>query len=361
MPCTLLFIHLIDVWPLSEGDGNWKCNAKSHYKPSNPLRAKACFQRQEDNGVISSKIIEGLLGPQRHRYSDCPPFVGISWSVSSSHHKLEVSHLQVVSGLKHDLIITNGCGQWSSLHQPRQSPSPLSFINSEFDKSIRGEPANDKMAEDSPEDIHIKDRLADHGYVRSLAASMGIILANPQSVDSFASLLRQIQHKTADSGMIADASILQPGSSAPSLTSGRTESSASASNSSIHGSRLDECGINYDWCMASSRKIPFVPFQEYRFSYSPEHVSAQHPGALELESQITPTISPGGSRTSLEREDDTVMEDEEEECVPEQSQPSDFMMHPGHKIWVWDIQRQRWRRRGRSGLEETDWFPESLA
>jgi hypothetical protein len=39
---------------------------------------------------------------------------------------------------------------------------------------------------------------------------------------------------------------------------------------------------------------------------------------------------------------------------------SDFEMHPGHHFWEWDIQRQLWRRRGRSGLDEKDWFTEKL-
>ena len=44
-----------------------------------------------------------------------------------------------------------------------------------------------------------------------------------------------------------------------------------------------------------------------------------------------------------------------------QGQMSEFDTDPGHKEWEWDKDRQRWKRRGRSGLEETDWFPESFA
>ncbi|KAJ3523227.1 hypothetical protein NM208_g12531 [Fusarium decemcellulare] len=381
MPHVLRTIHVLDVWPLAgNNDGTWTDGVLRNdrrQKPTGlPLQVTACFRSGKHSGLISSNIVELALGAHVCHSSQATAHVGISWAFSDTHQNPETSYLQVVSGLSHHLIIPNGSDEGPRALLPQPPPSAIAHYTNEAypEETTLGVPANEKSIVGSSGRGCVKDNLADHDNVRALAASQGILLANPQSVEVFASLIHQLRMNARQGANISIASSSRPGISSPSSNFEEAQSWAQVSNSSLHGSGFDECDLECNWSIVSSEHPAFLGLQGLSCSHGPvqptelacsdAHIStSQNIGSHGREQSpasnwlvVEDTIGNEGSATTC---GEVVWDDED--AVPIKNQLSDFEMHPGHKTWVWDVQRQRWRRRGRSGLEETDWFPESLA
>ena len=66
----------------------------------------------------------------------------------------------------------------------------------------------------------------------------------------------------------------------------------------------------------------------------------------------------GGVGDSFKREKEEIQA-LSDSFVEQSSSISEFENHPGHKVWEWDVARQRWHKKG--GTTDTDWFPEKFA
>ncbi|KAM5346685.1 hypothetical protein ACJ41O_009690 [Fusarium nematophilum] len=381
MPCLSSVILLIDLWPLPEGNDTWTDSpslVKRQNQSAGSRRVTAYFESQRHNGVISEQLLESLLGKHFDRCAGKPAFVAIYWSFPGSDRDCEVSHLEVASGLEHDLIIPkhSSPSSWNSpITQAEPYHPPLPIDESVSNTEASGAVATEDCTAQHWRDISFEDKLADHEFVKSLAESQGIVLMNLKSVQDFASLLLRLYKKSLN-GNDPPASPPQPGGAAPRMDSKEASGSVRGSNSSVPDSHSDGSDLDCTWSAVSSERAPYARFPEPASPRSPSQASEQtYAGESTRARQSVASASREDSSNSswfvlgnsprnsaIENASPRAPSEEAfwEEQGPSPSQ-TDFEMHPGHKFWVWDGERERWRRRGRSGLEERDWFPESLA
>lgn len=335
------------------------------------------FWDQVEGGYISVTFVEKAFGSQVPRgRSGIYPTAQLTWRLAIFDRGSETSCLRVVSELDHDVVFGRGVGSGSSLGaMPVNQPPPCNSSSHprSFQKGWNGIAA---VVEHLVrlEDSELDKQLEDSSFVKSFASSCGIGLEGEQSVKACASLIRQrigaLKHgrrpASHDSPPLARSATLDTR-----LRSEETESSVS--------SEFDEGDQVYEGSTTSSEMT-----WEQNLHQPPSFVrGTRHTCTEDITdptteaAQVLLGTSPGAStdtwtfvQASSPRpmaEDDSPAQagraepEEHGENVPIHDQMSDFDMHPGHKIWVWEKDRQRWRRRGRSGLEETDWFPESFA
>lgn len=373
MPCLARKIIVTDLSILSNSASPCKGHRGiSSHKPTS-VHITALFWNQFEGGYISITVVEKALGSRVPRGpSGIYPTAKITWHLATFDQGAETSHLRVVSELDHDVVFGTGCSRQTYLPVTQQqlynsSNQPYAF------QQRSPEVASIVEHLVKLEDSELDKKLADSSFVRSFASSCGIGLEGELSVKACANSIRQrirvLKHgrppASVSPPVLARTGTLD--------TTWRSETESSVS------SGFDEGDLAYLGSETSSERTWERNFRQppsflcdnsqsssEDIHNSPIQVAPVMLGSSPEDSMRSWQLVENVSQKGLSEEDSpspTCQTDSEkqEEIPSYQSQTSDFEMHPGHKVWEWDKDIQRWKRRGRSGLEETDWFPESFA
>lgn len=347
----------------------------SIHRPATSIRATARFCGQFEGHYMSFTLLEKALGSQlpRGRSGVCL-VVQATWHFAVFDQGSETSHLRVVPELGHDVVFGRGAGCGSSWRNAPVNQQPLCRNSSNEAPYHEGWLRLLSVVEELTrlDDSRLGRKLADDSFIRLFASSCGFELQGELAVKAFAELLRHRVEATRHGHPPAgDNPPLLPRTSTPGALSFSEETDSSVS------SGFDECDLAYQGSITSNEMTferslhQTPPFPRGTSQMCVENV----PNTSIPAAQVMRDPSSGNSTGSWSVVEDpspkeaTIEDDslaqagraETEEDDGYAPQVSDFDMHPGHKFWVWDKDRQRWRRRGRSGLEETDWFPESFA
>ncbi|KAM0291190.1 hypothetical protein ACHAO9_004309 [Fusarium lateritium] len=271
-------------------------------------------------GFISNDIAKQMPGIYGKQSSNVPIVVGISWAFSGpeQHEDLKTSQVQVLPDLEQDLVLGDST---EDLYQSVPS----------LDKSF-------------PLQLSTRQDFTNHG----------IMPMNQQSQDKLKYLMGLYSQK-------AQAPLLRPetSDSRPKEVErpfkAREYRHVSSMDTKSHASS-DE-----NWVMAfkgnASAQNSYSPPPVYLNSSDANSKQDTWEASTDAGSRYSRPNSPT-SGWSLVGGNKSIAPEEVAEHRGETR--SDFEMHPGHQFWEWDIQRQLWRRRGRSGLDEKDWFTEKL-
>ncbi|KAF4945601.1 hypothetical protein FSARC_14405 [Fusarium sarcochroum] len=334
MPYGTQIVIIINWWLLNAHEPRPPSPSKRKCCSHGPLHITALLYDSGNGGLISNKIAEKLIGTKEQESSNFPSVVGISWTFDGPNQDLETSQVQVVPGLDQDLVLGNNtdelyqsvhfdCSQTSALHQ-LQPIQPETAVSS-FGESFAGQ-------------INARE------YIEN----QGIIPANQRSLEVFVSLL----------------DLYRPKAPAPLLEERKDPMEASLE--SLHSSTFDEASnidSEGDWATTcdGSEHGYIVSLSEP--SYVNSLTDPSEHDTWETPSQLSGTTcsasQPGTPAHGWSWVGENQCISGTEEHMIDDSQLSDFETHPGHRFWVWDTQSERWRRRGRSGLEERDWFTET--
>ncbi|RSM01406.1 hypothetical protein CDV31_011339 [Fusarium ambrosium] len=343
------------------------------------IYATALFGSQCEGAYVSVNFVEKALGSQVSRERSGILFTArVTWHLAILSQSTETSYLRVVYELDHDFVFgrRTACNSWKN---SPVSPQPL-YSNSSSSSSNRGGFQEGSRRMDvlteylaNLDESNLNKQLADTAFIKSSASGLGIGLEGELAFKAFAGLLRQrvqvIRHDRH-----------APGSSNPLLLArGTTSETTSRSEDveSLVSSGFDEGDLVYEGSTTSSEMTWERNFHRLPPSSSlgTEQVCTRGvDNTLMQAAQVTRESSPSswqmventsqaGSTEDFDIPEQTYRAETKElvELSHGQGQRSDFEAHPGHRVWEWDKEKQRWRRRGRDGLVETDWFPKSLA
>lgn len=341
------------------------------------ISATALFGSQCKGSYVSTHLVEKALGSLVSRES-CGSSIGstaqVIWYSADDSQTTETSYLLVVDKLEHDVVFGRE-PEYDSWKDYPINPQPQYWNSSNCSNFQEGSRRTDYLVQylAALEDSQLDEKCANAAFVKSCASNVGIELEGGLSIEAFATLLRQRVEITRHGH--------QSSGSNPLLLARATASDMSSLEGveSLVGSGVDEGDLVYEESTTSS-----VMPGERGLRQPPAFLSgigrAYTEGTYNTPmqaAQLTRGSSPGdslhswqlienASQQDLTEEDDPFQTywaevEDQEEMPSDQGQISDFEMHPGHKIWEWDQDRQQWKRRGRSGLEETDWFPGSFA
>lgn len=341
-------------------------DASFHKSATTSTYAIAVFGSQCEGAYVSADFVKKVLGFQVSlEQSGICSTARLTWQLTIS-QTTETSYLRVVYQLDHDVVFGRRSGHrgWSN---SSVNPQPL-YSNS----SLRMVALVEDLAK--LEVSKLDKKFADTAFIKSCASSFGIELEGELAIRAFVGLLRQRVEAIRHSHQ-------SPGCNPLLLAGGATSETTLRSDDveSLVSSGFDEGDLVYEGSTTSSERTWERDFrQPPSFLYGTDRACTQDTYNTPVQAvQVTRSSSPGDSFRSWQlvenaslvatAEDDGPSQTyraetkEQEENLLDQGQTSDFDMHSGHKEWEWDKDRQRWKRRGRSGLEETDWFPESFA
>ncbi|KAM0355931.1 hypothetical protein ACHAPU_000320 [Fusarium lateritium] len=283
-------------------------------------------------GFISSNIAKKLPGAHgRHPSS----VVEISWTRSGPQQKenLETSQVQVVPELQQDIVLGDN--------------------TQELLQSVHITPPQDQALSVSCFDQNIAHQLrTQQDFERH-----GVVPVNQQSQAKWRHLL-SLYHQKAQPPRLDDTSDSRPRKAETSLRNNFEILPSSTSDAASHVSS-DE-----NWVMAlGGGSRPSM--SSSRPAYLDSSAGTSDQDAWEVPTEAISSNSHPDSPTSgwslVEGHGSTTPEEAEEQQGVNESQLNAFEMHPGHRFWEWDSQRQLWRRRGRTGLDERDWFTDTLS
>ncbi|KAI8681370.1 hypothetical protein NCS55_00388000 [Fusarium keratoplasticum] len=383
MPCLARKIIVTDLSILSNSASPCKGQRDISFNKSTSVHTTALFWNQFEGGYISITIVEKALGSRVPRgASGIYPTAKITWRLATLDQGAETSHLRVVSELDHDVVFGRGAGCSSWKHLPVNQQQLCNTSNQQLYNSSNQPYAFQQGSREVAsvvehlvklEDPELDKKLADSSFVRSFASSCGIGLEGELSVKACANRIRQrikvLKHGRPPESV--NPPLLARTGTLDAILRSETESSVS--------SGFDEDDLAYLGSETSSEMT-----WERNFHQPPSFLCDTNQSSAEdihnTPMQVAPVIrgsSPedsihswqlveNASQQGLTEEDGPSQTyrtgtEEQLEIPSDQGQMSDFEMHPGHKVWEWDKDIQRWKRRGRSGQEETDWFPESFA
>ncbi|KAF4452613.1 hypothetical protein F53441_4552 [Fusarium austroafricanum] len=314
-----------DWWPLAGDEPNHPGLSKRRQKSHGPLQIAARLYGR-GYGLISDKTAVKLPGTSEKQSSSFPSVIGISWSLSGSDQDLETSQVRVIPGLEQDLVLGDNREElYQSVHlTPPQTSQDCRL--------------------DTREDF----------------ANQGIIPKNQQSHDELKRLWNLSRTKTRTPSSHHEAAISEPEEHEP---------PTATSSEPLHECSSDitsNSGLDGNWILpfdgTPRRKDNSSPRSSYLDSLAAPSGQASWEMSTEA-SQVVSDTSRVHSPSSWSVIDATsaythqsTPEEMTEPAATYQSQQSDFEAHPGHQFWEWDVQRQLWRRRGRSGSDEKDWF-----
>ncbi|KAF5680408.1 hypothetical protein FHETE_533 [Fusarium heterosporum] len=283
-------------------------------------------------GFISNSIAKKLLGANRTQ-SSC--VVEISWAPFGCQQKenLETSQVQVVPELQQDIVLGDSTEE---LLQSIHITSPQDQV-----------PSATCFAQSLSHQFRTQQDFERHG----------VVPVNQQSQDKFRHLLSLYQQK-AQPPHLQDTSDSGPKKVEKALQSNSEILLSSTSDATSY------VGSDENWVMAlggGSRPSMSSP----RLAYLNSSAGTSKQDAWEVpteEMSSNPNAhSPTSGWSLVEGHSSTTPEEVEEHQEVNEPRLDDFEMHPGHQFWEWDSQRQQWRRRGRTGLDERDWFTDTLS
>ncbi|CAJ0547929.1 Ff.00g046830.m01.CDS01 [Fusarium sp. VM40] len=270
--------------------------------------------------------------------SNISPDMGISWAFPGSEQQenLETSRVQVVPGLEQDLILGDSTEElYQSVHltPPKDSQdqaSSVSCLDKDFTHQLN-----------SPEDF----------------ARHGLVPVNQQSQDKlkyYVDLYSQkaqpplLRHSTSDS---RQEEVERP-------FEAREYLHVSAMDTISHASSDENWVVAFKGSASGQNSYSTPPvYLNSSDANSKQDASERSTDAVSRHSRPN---SPTSGWSLVDGNTCITSEEEDENQGGNEARRSDFEMHPGHRFWEWDIQKQLWRRRGRSGQDEKDWFTEKL-
>jgi hypothetical protein len=289
-------------------------------------------------GFISNDIAKQMPSICDKQPSSISPAVGISWTFSGPEQQenLKTSRVQVVSGLEQDLVLGDSTEElYQSVHltPPQTSQDQASSVSC-LDKSFTRQ-------------LNSQEDFARHGLVP----------VNQQSQDKLEYLMRLYSQK-------AQTPLLRPDTSGsrPKELERRFKA-----REYLHVSSMDttsHASSDENWVVAfrgsASGQNSCSPPPVYLNSSDANSKQDAWEEYTDAVSRYSLPNSPTSGWSLVDGNTSITPEEVEENQGENETGRSDFEMHPGHHFWEWDIQRQLWRRRGRSGLDEKDWFTEKL-
>ncbi|KAF4992201.1 hypothetical protein FGRMN_7332 [Fusarium graminum] len=283
-------------------------------------------------GFISNNIAKKLLGANRTQSSSV---VEISWAPSGFQQKenLETSQVQVVPELQQDIVLGDSTEELlQSVHIT--SPQDQALSASCFDQNLSHQ-------------FRTQQDFERHG----------IIPVNQQSQDKFRHLLNLYQQKSSPS-RLQDTSDSGPENVEKSLQYNSEILLSSASDATSHVSSDENWVITLGGGSRPSMSSP-------RLTYLNSSAGTSKQDAWEVPTEALSSNSHPDSPTSgwslVEGHRSTTPEEVGDNQEVNEHRLNGFEMHPSHQFWEWDSQRQQWRRRGRTGLDERDWFTDTLS
>ncbi|KAJ4133334.1 hypothetical protein NW754_016143 [Fusarium falciforme] len=380
MPCVARPIVVTNLLLISAiaGPSTQQKDASLGKSTDTSVSATALFGSQCEGSYVSAHFVEKALGSLVSREcsgSTIGSTARVTWHLAVLSQTTETSYLRVVYELEHDVVFGRGpgCNVWKN---SPINPQPLYWNSSNCGGFQEGSRRMDSLVEYLAElkDSELDEKCANAAFIKSSALSVGIGLEGELSIDAFVTLLRQRVEITRHGR--------QPSGSNPLLLARATTSETTSRSDDVEslvGSGFDEGDLVDEGSTTSSGMTWEKDFrQPPTFLHGIDRACTEGTYNTPMQAaQVTRGSSPGGtlhswqlvenaSQQGLTEENDPSQtywaETEQQEEIPsDQGQMSDFEMHPGHKVWEWDKDRQQWKRRGRSGQEETDWFPESFA
>ncbi|KAL6918005.1 hypothetical protein ACHAPO_000185 [Fusarium lateritium] len=312
--------------------------SKRQRESQGPFRIYAAVYGRGKNGLISNKLAEKLRIVDDTQTKKVPPVVCISCTFEGSDQNLETSQVHVVPGLQQDLVLGDDTDElWQSVHISRpEEPLPRQ-LNTQEDFERNGISTTNERS---------KDKLK---YLVNLYSSKTQRdVSNPNIANSEP---EEIQRPSEVSSESLHSSTLDSISNINSDTDNWIMDFSSFPQVSYLDTQDQTCGAYYNAAAHLGRTQSEPRHEDYVGGCSGSRMSPLGSAPCTLRS-----YSPISNWSLVEKEPGEMGEQE----IIQQCQHSDFETHPGHRFWIWDRQRQLWRRRGRSGIDERDWFTESF-
>jgi hypothetical protein len=289
-------------------------------------------------GFISNNIAKQMSSIYGKQSSNISPDMGISWAFPGSEQQenLETSRVQVVPGLEQDLVLGDSTEElYQSVHltPPKDSQDQASSFSC--------------LDKDSTHQLNSREDFARHGLVP----------VNQQSQDKLKYYMDLYSQK-------AQAPLLRPGTSDSRPTEVERPFEA---GENLHVSAMDtttHASSDENWVVAfkgsASGQDSYSPPPVYLNSSDANSKQDTWERSADAVSRHSRPNSPTSGWSLVDGNTSITPEEKDENQEENAAGRSDFEMHPGHHFWEWDIQRQLWRRRGRNGLDDKDWFTEKL-
>ncbi|KAH7019432.1 hypothetical protein EDB80DRAFT_700834 [Ilyonectria destructans] len=379
MPDTRV-ISVTQSWPLPYDDGVGGGDPPLvQHQDGTSIQARARFDEKQENNCISDSFAKLLLNGLKLGSA-----MGIRWRGSKTDQTLETTYLKIIPKMECDLIIfrtsfsdymdrklTQEWLRWTTLNPfgcmpDLFSPKVNEEVTSNGHKDRHQCDNSSVLLKDVQESSPWDARQLSH--IQSTAASHGVHFMNTETIEDLAPLFPQL---ISGSWPRQDPTHTLQGEV--------DENSTSSSNSSAWESATDVSGSGEEWSTGTSQRTLCLTPPERLVSLKPPQFSLESAPATwdtrgvsntqgvfaesDLRSRTTLANGPSDSqpfdKADYPERDQNEQDLNKPRVMFDQSQLTDFKDHPGHKVWEWDMERERWRRRG--GTTEADLFPDFFA
>ncbi|KAG8671294.1 hypothetical protein FPOAC1_004538 [Fusarium poae] len=317
--------------------------SKQQRESQGPVRIYAAVYGRGKNGLISNKLAERLRIVDDTQPTKVPPVVWISWTFEGSDENLETSQVHVVPGLQQDLVLGDDTDElWQSVHiSPPEEPLPRE-LNSREDFERNGIST-----------VNERSRAKLKYLISLYSPKTQPNIADPNIADSEPEEIQrpsEVSSESLHSSTLDSISNTGSGADCWVMDFGNSIQDASSPQVSYLDTPDQTCGAYYNAAAHLDRTHSEPRHKDYDGGCSGSGISPLGSAPCTLRS-----YSPISNWSFIEKDSGAMGEQDVHQC-----QHSDFETHPGHRFWIWDRQRQLWRRRGRGGLDERDWFTESF-
>ncbi|KAF7545442.1 hypothetical protein G7Z17_g9168 [Cylindrodendrum hubeiense] len=346
--------------------------------------SKAQFDAKQQDNFISDTFATVLRDSLDADASTYVESMGIRWASSVTDQTLETTHLKVVPDMESGIIIFSTS---LSDYMEKKLAQEWFHLTTLDPFGCTPDPLSSQVAEEVASDVHRDDQQYQKSLIhsteiqestswdaqqlshfQSTAASHGIHFMNTETMEHLAPLFPQLFSGTTS-----------PPSSNNTLYRAVDEISAPSSDRSAWELATEVSEFSEEWSPDTSQRTLCEPFYGRLASLklpqvTPElaPVSWDTRGFPTIRETLTKNGSGGGTtlaqgssnnpssyRASSSDQDQNEEDINKHDDMFDQSQLSEFEDDPGHKVWEWDLERQRWRKRG--GTTEADWFPDFFA
>lgn len=397
-------ITIFQCWSLPRKDA-WidTCAPCTEQPAKGSISTKAWFDKRQPDSLVSPKLAGALLAMDSH-----VEYIGIRYYVAD--HTVGISYLHIAKDLRYDIVISSGC---STKLSPTSAPAPSlpeyaewQFVTKDghhtevsniMEQNLLEPGAQTSSSPSSAMSVSLSDEktipcYATHhpAQVLELASRNGYLVTTQQDLKMFTFLLRlSCPHCQDASSQVRKSQLKIDSTTAKS----DTELENMSSRDTVHS--LDTSDqYQTDWDQASWSTVTSGEVLGATRGQNPtlQISQEQKPGHLnwleiDVNSEYTETFSSSGFSSTESRfegpdlccskirdEDSSETTDQERDSLTEEinvikplnsssseccESSSEFLDHPGHVMWEWDLGRERWRRRG--GHSEEDWYPDNFA